>query len=91
MPHVFADFPVSKYLYRTEEDPPDKAYKEFMEKTKERRATLEKAGGARLEAFEKKVEQVWRCVKHVEFAVCLHGRGPQKVQRHHISGSPSKP
>ena len=58
LPHVFADFPVSKYLYRTEEDPPDKAYKEYMERTKDRRARLQKVGGAGLAAFLKKDQQV---------------------------------
>eukprot|EP00976_Prorocentrum_cordatum_P106168 1194397-Prorocentrum_minimum.AAC.8 len=52
------DFPVSKYLYRTEEDPPDKAYKEYMERTKDRRARLQKVGGAGLAAFLKKDQQV---------------------------------
>ena len=58
LPHIFADFPVSKYLYRTEEDPPDKAYKAYMESTREKRLQLQKIGGARLAAFEKKDEQV---------------------------------
>eukprot|EP00242_Pyramimonas_sp_CCMP2087_P003426 CAMPEP_0198228384 /NCGR_PEP_ID=MMETSP1445-20131203/112947_1 /TAXON_ID=36898 /ORGANISM="Pyramimonas sp., Strain CCMP2087" /LENGTH=143 /DNA_ID=CAMNT_0043908719 /DNA_START=52 /DNA_END=480 /DNA_ORIENTATION=- len=53
LPHVFADFPISKYLFRTEEAPADRTYKEYMESTKFKRDQLKKTGGPRLAAFEK--------------------------------------
>jgi hypothetical protein len=58
LPHVFADFPISKYLFRTEEAPADRAYKEYMESTKPKRDQLQKIGGPRLAAFEKQDAQV---------------------------------